>query len=473
MKYLAILRDSLRETLDSKVLYAMIILSVLVIVGVGSISFHAQPAEKGLESILARFPGARSGFGMPPPILRYEIEDFKQLNDGPAWEGQYRFDLVVKELPAKDAEGKEQDTKGAFRALVWVHGLQLDEESLTHEDREARRRLVMMREQAQDVPREELNRWVNEKMREEINNVTPGLMERFIAQQFAAHGTLEVTRVRFESIKENRTRFAVETRARPETIRTWPHTVTYLYGAIPTRAETSVGHSVFTVEDTVIGSLGAGVTMLIATIITAFFIPGMLRKGTIDLLLAKPIRRPVLLVYKFIGGLTFMFLNTVVIVIGIWLVLGLRSGLWAPGFLLSIFILTYQFAIFYSVSALFGVLTRSPIVSILVACFTWVLLWGVGTGYQVINAMRDFVDMPRWLTVTADTAHFVLPRYKDLDALNSQMIAKDLLGPDSAERKVMDKVFASIKWGETLAFSTGFIAIMLGLACWRFAVKDY
>src|SRR5262249_22644763 len=154
----------------------------------------------------------------------------------------------------------------------------------------------------------------------------------------------------------------VESRARPETFRTWPHTLTYLFGAIPTQSETPIGTLVYSVEESLVGSVGAGITMLLSAIITAFFIPNMLRKGTIDLLLSKPIHRTVLLVYKFIGGLSFMFLNTVIIVVGIWVVLGLRSGIWAPGFLLIIFILTFEFAIFYSVSTLFGVLTRSPVV---------------------------------------------------------------------------------------------------------------
>ena len=47
MKYLAILKDSWREALDSKVLYALLILSLLVIVGVASISFQPKPPEKG------------------------------------------------------------------------------------------------------------------------------------------------------------------------------------------------------------------------------------------------------------------------------------------------------------------------------------------------------------------------------------------------------------------------------------------
>jgi hypothetical protein len=37
----------------------------------------------------------------------------------------------------------------------------------------------------------------------------------------------------------------------------------------------------------------------------------------------------------------------------------------------------------------------------------------------------------------------------------------------------MDKMNASIHWGESVAFTVTFIAIMLGLSCWRFATKDY
>jgi hypothetical protein len=297
-------------------------------------------------------------------------------------------------------------------------------------------------------------------------------MERFITQQLVSHGTLNTTRVQLQNSDAKETRFTVDAKGRPETYRTWPHTITYLYGAIPSQGEASIGMSVFGVES-LIGNYGAGIAMLVATIVTAFFIPNMLQKGGIDLLLAKPVRRTVLLIYKFIGGLAFMFINTVAIVVGIWLVLGLRSGIWAPGFLLSIFILTFEFAIFYSVSALFSVLTRSPIVSILMACVAWVLIFVAGIGYQAVEAFRDFDIVPSWLATTADVAHFILPRYKDLDALNAQLIAQDLLGPESLERKAMDRTYASIKWGQSIGFTTGFIGLMVGLGCLRFATKDY
>jgi hypothetical protein len=479
MTFLAILKDSWRETLDSKVLYFMLGLSLLVVAGVASISFQPKPADKGLEAILGRFPAARlhTGFASQAGPLRYQLEDFQQLNDAKPWNGEYRFNLIVSEVPVRGPENKEESSEGAFPTLVWISSLRMEEEKLNEEDREARKRLLVLREQtqreAQTIPPDQLKQFLNDKMMAEIRKVSPAQMERFIKQQLATHGTLETTRVQLDSQKPKEYHFAIEARGKPETYRSWPHQVSYLFGAIPAGGDAPIGPSVFEIEDTLIGAIGASIAMLIATIITAFYIPNMLQKGTIDLLLAKPIRRSTLLIYKYIGGLTFMFVVTTFIVAGIWLVLGLRSGLWSPGFLLTIATLTFQFAIFYAVSTLFSVLTRSPIVSILMACLAWVVLFGVGWGYRVTEGTREFELWPSWVYTTADVAHFILPRYKDIDSLNSQVIARDLLSADSAKRKGMDDRFSSIKWGESLGFTTAFIALLLGLSCWRFATRDY
>ena len=53
MKALAIFKDSLREALDSKVLYATLGLSLLLVLLVGSVSFQPVPAEEALPFIVA------------------------------------------------------------------------------------------------------------------------------------------------------------------------------------------------------------------------------------------------------------------------------------------------------------------------------------------------------------------------------------------------------------------------------------
>ncbi len=55
MSFLAILKDSFREAVDSKVFYAMIGLSLLLILLVGCVSFKPLPAEDALPSIVNNF----------------------------------------------------------------------------------------------------------------------------------------------------------------------------------------------------------------------------------------------------------------------------------------------------------------------------------------------------------------------------------------------------------------------------------
>jgi ABC-type transport system involved in multi-copper enzyme maturation permease subunit len=475
LKFVAILRDSLQETLDSKVLYAMFALSGLIILAVASISFEPKPAAKGVEAILDRFPFAkRIPFSRQEPPLRYELQDFVQTNDKEPWEGSYRFTIVVHEQNVLNSNGQAEPAKGFFKYQAWQSSLMVEQEEMTAEDRATRKRLQKLQEEA--VMAQQQGKGLQDllaKVTAEINSVTPAQMERYIKAQLAAQGTLVAKSVRYAPQDKDDLRFEVETEAKAETFRTWPHKAMLGFGAYTYDEDALIGNQVFFVQDKLIGGIGAGIAMLIASIVTSFFIPNMLRKGTVDMLLAKPLSRWLLLVYKFIGGLLFMLLNTAVVVVGIWLALGLRSGLWAPGFLLSIFVMTFQFAIFYAISTLVGVTTRSPIVSILAACFAWFILWGVGTFHLFVDATRDLDLLPKWVVTTTDTANFLLPRYKDLDALSERLTARDLIGPESPEHKAMEKIYGKISWGSSIGFTLGWIAIGLGLSCAWFAWKDY
>ena len=97
MKYLAILKDSLRESIDSKVFIVMLGLSGLVVLLIGSVSYKSVAVEDDLNRMtqLLSWGLSRQFKGMETPTLR--IEDFQQTNDAPAdepWRADYRFHLV-------------------------------------------------------------------------------------------------------------------------------------------------------------------------------------------------------------------------------------------------------------------------------------------------------------------------------------------------------------------------------------------
>jgi ABC-type transport system involved in multi-copper enzyme maturation permease subunit len=465
MKFLAILKDSLREALDTWVFYVMMGFSLLAILFIGSIAYRPVSVEEEARSNMARtnwvlqrtFERAKkeaekskkpdkakqaeaNANGSPPT---FDVVDFEQTNSAAAqpWETGYRFYLT-----------------------------------LTFEDEQ----------QAKAVRLYEKLPLVGKK--------TSTGFEKQFQVLFPYLKNLKVTPVEPKSPTEMRYLVTADSTSRYQD---WPH-YPVVFFAVPVRViHFPINAYVQFWESWIINWIGAAVALLLSTIITAFFIPNMLRKGTVDLLVAKPISRPTLLLYKYIGGLLFIFLNTVVVVVGIWLALGLRTNLWGVGFLLSIPVLTFQFALYYAVSTLFAVLSRSPIVAILMTCLCWFLFAVlVGRLYTWIDATRNFRDLvqsqveatgdempseeqlpgrllPPWVYTTADIVHLITPHLKDLDTLTDKWILDDVTAADSRERKLANKLYENFHWTETIAVTSLYIVALLAFSCWWFARKDY
>jgi ABC-type transport system involved in multi-copper enzyme maturation permease subunit len=257
----------------------------------------------------------------------------------------------------------------------------------------------------------------------------------------------------------------------------WPHKATILFGAIPLGNSKKPSELVYYITYYGVSLVGAPVIMLLSCIITAFYIPNMLRKGTIDMLLAKPINRIALLLFKYMGGLTFMFVNTALLIFGLWIALGLRSGIWEPVFLINIPVITFEFAFFYAVSTLAAIVTRSPIVSILLCILTWFILSAVGWAHAGANALKgpDGGEglVTGWLATSADVIHTVFPHYLDLGWVSDRALEERSLAMTTAEREHMAKRYEKYTWGESILITGLYIAAFLAVSCWWFASKDY
>jgi ABC-type transport system involved in multi-copper enzyme maturation permease subunit len=439
MKYLAILKDSLREAIDNKVIYVMIGLSVLVTLFVLTTTFTPLSAQKMMDLAVK---GELMGFGQ-----------FDQAGGRHArmWGGKNELGaFYVRKV--ETVRGEPDAPESAYRLTV-----------------------------ALVAPTEEKAAQVRQAPAEALGRLRMNLT---LAQEVGAFKLGDVRLADDQGGAEARTVLFVATTEPVESARLgWAHEYSLFGGAVPLGGGSPLGMVLFLSSISFLG-IGSLVALLVSLIITAFFIPNMLRKGTIDLLLVKPIHRWTLLVYKYVGGLTFILINTTVAVAGMWLALGLRSGVWANSFLLMIFVYTFFFAIIYSVSALFGVLTRSSIVAILVTCGVWFFLFIVGQLYSFgeVLAMREdrehavaekrSSDNAFWKAVRA--VHFVLPRTRDLDQLGNQALLRDFTPPTAygqAARTALER--RSFDWTESIVVSLVFIAVMLGLSCWRFAIKDY
>lgn len=441
MKFLAILKDSLREALDTKVFYVMAAFSLLIVLFIASIRYRPISVEDEARRNMQRMTWflqrvfEQNKFGEAPA---WDVKDFEQTVPGaPPWDTGYRFALVLEFAEEKQAEAARKTQKKSIA----------------------------------DV-------------------------ERGLRGQFAYLKNIRAEQAEPKTPTEMRYRITAEG-AKSTREQDWPHEPIVFFVVPLSFWHAPVGDFVQFWEDKLINGIGAAVALLISSIITAFFIPNMLRKGTVDLLIVKPISRSGLLLSKYVGGLTFIFLNTTVIVVGIWLALGLRTHLWGTGFLWSIAILMFQFAFYYAVSTLFAVLTRSPIVAILMTCLSWFLFaLLIGYGFRFVDQSRKIREalsvhaevtgeampstqelperpFPDWVYTTADILHFATPHLKDLDTLTSKWALEDVYPPENTQRKVAEKMYGDFHWTEAFVVTSLYILVLLGLACWRFAARDY
>lgn len=125
--------------------------------------------------------------------------------------------------------------------------------------------------------------------------------------------------------------------------------------------------------------------LIIAILVTANVIPETFEPGSLNLLLSKPIFRWALLLAKFAGGCAFVALCAVYLFFGLWLWMGLGLGIWDRAILFSIPIYILVFAIYYSVSTFIGVWFRSAIVSVIMTALFWAVCFGVGSLYAWTN----------------------------------------------------------------------------------------
>jgi ABC-type transport system involved in multi-copper enzyme maturation permease subunit len=123
--------------------------------------------------------------------------------------------------------------------------------------------------------------------------------------------------------------------------------------------------------------LGIG-AMLVSIVITSPMIPDMFQTGSMHLLLSKPISRSFLFLTKVLGGCTFVAINIIYLLFGLFLIAGLRLEIWNVGILWCIPLFIFTFLIFYSVSALTGLIWKNAIICVVVTAMFWAICFSVG-----------------------------------------------------------------------------------------------
>ncbi len=137
--------------------------------------------------------------------------------------------------------------------------------------------------------------------------------------------------------------------------------------------------------------LGLGVVaVFVALIVTSPIVPETFRSGSLHLLLSKPISRVWLYLFKLFGGCIFVLFNITFVLIGLYLIAGIRFDIWNEGLLYCIPLLLFVFIIFYSVSALVGLIWGNSIVCVVSCIIFWLFCFAIGA---IHDGMQQHVEL--------------------------------------------------------------------------------
>ena len=444
--FIAVLRDSYREAVSTWVIPVMLVFVLLLVTLVASVGFRPIPIQERVEENLGGFGGPNFMVAVTPDNRgsRFVIQNLQASNPAEPWNSDYEFDVTFKGSPEL------------------IDRLQTN---------------VMV-----PLTRRRMENYLTDRGTPFLTNLTvvdrspkPAEPAAGVPREFAFHVTSKGTKIPDQN--------------------SWFHQPSVLF-SIDYRSTYTLREGIYKLEKWLVNDAGAWLTLLVSVVITAGFIPNLLRKGAIDLYISKPIGRGPLLLYKYLGGLIFVLLLTTALVGGIWLAVGVRTGFWSPNLLLLIPLVTFYFAILYAVSTLAAVLTRSTLVAILATMFAWVLFFGVGFAHDFVSQvneanqkldekMREMTvggeaelnpedrpgfRVPKWADWTSYLLYKPCPRTYDLDDRTIRTIATGLLTDYELEQNRLNRPLPP--WGETLGVSLAFIALCLTLASVRLVTRD-
>jgi ABC-2 type transport system permease protein len=155
----------------------------------------------------------------------------------------------------------------------------------------------------------------------------------------------------------------------------------------------------------------ANLGLLLAIFSSASFVPVMLEKGNIDLILSKPISRSQLLLGKYFGVILFVFLNICFFILGVWLIISIKFGYWNPAFLMLTFVITFAFAVLYALILLFGVITKNSVLGMMIAYLIFLILSPLLFLYK--EKLHELVAAGLIKTLL-DGLYFVVPQTAEL-----------------------------------------------------------
>jgi ABC-type transport system involved in multi-copper enzyme maturation permease subunit len=158
----------------------------------------------------------------------------------------------------------------------------------------------------------------------------------------------------------------------------------------------------------------------LAVFASSGLIPSVLEAGRISLLLSKPLGRATLLMGRYLGNVMVVGINHLYLICSVWLILGLKTHIWEPRFLLAVPISIFLFAVFLCVVVLVGVVSESAAVSVMVANALALISVLLAQHQFVVRLLSSEWSRQLWMAF-----YWILPKVFDLGNAMRQIILFD------------------------------------------------
>ena len=184
---------------------------------------------------------------------------------------------------------------------------------------------------------------------------------------------------------------------------------------------------------------------------TSGLVPSFLEKGTIDLLISKPLKRWEILLGRYLGAVSIVAFNIFYLVLFSWLILSLKTGVWNWGFLLAAVMIVVTFSILFSLMTFLGIVVRSGAFSLML---TYMILF-----FSPMLLQRDQIYAllsSKYYGYVLDGLYHFLPKVAELGRITGDLVRG-----------------VPVHSWVPLATSTGFGVFMLGVAVLIFQRKNF
>ncbi|MBE2280407.1 MAG: hypothetical protein IAE91_08455 [Ignavibacteriaceae bacterium] len=149
-------------------------------------------------------------------------------------------------------------------------------------------------------------------------------------------------------------------------------------------------------------------TSFLAIFPVAGFVPGINDKGSLDMLLSKPVGRSEFLTGRYLGGLLIVGVNFAFVITAVWLIISVSTSIWNPSFLYIIPFNLLSFAALYALMFPLGLITGSNLTGILTY---FILLIIVNPLLLIGHSAEKFTGV---LKTVISAFYYVLPKTAEL-----------------------------------------------------------